>query len=386
MFLPALCHALLLVPALQEPAPQPAPDPEQARLPTADDPFGQLEWNLYGNFFARKDTKAVPDGNGNDLSDFARVRQVDLELSSPVTETVDAFMILRLRSEPTNADYAIDFEEAYLRFEELPLLNAGPVAGVGIFRTHFGASNSRRIYELPFTLRPRSISNFFGETGYSQFGAWVQADLVETSSSKLRFYLDYVDSGEPPLTEDDGGSVGGQAARLEWSPLESAAWTDETESHCELTAGLSYMRGQLTDRNERRFDLLGADALWSRHWTGPDGPRSIHLGAEYIEGSFERDGNVDVVPSGYHAWAQYAFSPRWRVGARYDVAEELEVGQAQTKTLGAMVGYAPSNRLRFAIAVERSSSDINLLDDATRAFGEISFALGKGPRPAFWRR
>ena len=68
------------------------------------------------------------------------------------------------------------------------------------------------------------------------------------------------------------------------------------------------------------------------------------------------------------------------------MSEELDDDTLETRTTGLYLTYLTNPGLRFAIGVERSQSDVELMDDVTRVFVELNFAVGTGPHRPFWLR
>ncbi len=336
--------------------------------------------NVYGNILARKDRRPVFDEDGNDVADVARIRQMDLILGSQVAERVDVLIALGVRSNQANTEYLFDIEQAFLRFESLPVfgeLPSGLSALIGQYRTNFGRLNRERIYDIPQINRPRSLTQFFGETGYSQTGASGSYALPVSDVGAVQFTADYMDSGSPPLTIDDGGAVGGSNLRLSWIPSDAAVHGVEV--------GISRLHTRRADQDGRRSKLTGFDALYA--WRPEaDRPPALWLGGEFITSEIEQLSNVSSRPKGYYIWSQARLHDQWFVGARFDVSEELDDDTLETRTTGLYLTYLTNPGLRFAIGVERSQSDVELMDDVTRVFVELNFAVGTGPDRPFWLR
>ncbi|MDP6410313.1 MAG: hypothetical protein QGI46_13115 [Planctomycetota bacterium] len=344
-----------------------------------------LRFGLYASFLARKDDHGIegdPAPDDGDVTDIARLRQVDLSLSATLVEGVDAVMTASVQSNRINTEYRVDVEEAYLSVRNAPLwgeLPAGLAFQLGQFRTHFGFLNGERVFDLPQLRRPRALTQFFGIDGYSQLGGSASyARDLPGGAGELRATWDLLDSGNPPLTIDDGGATGAQAARVAWS-------RGAGEAH-EVRAGCSWYHGRQADLDERRTDLLGADALYT--WRAPraEGLNAWRVGGEWLAAEIEREAGPADEPEAWYAWTQLQLGERWLVGAHYDVSEELDAPERSTRTVGATLTYLESADLRYSLGVETTESDLDSLDGATRAFAAITFALGPAPRRPFWVR
>lgn len=339
--------------------------------------------NVYGNLFGRSEDQPIFDIDGNPIDDVVRLRQVDVDIRSPLTEQADAVLVLSVETDPNNTEYELELERAYLTFRGLPLFHHAPWNlgfQVGHYRTHFGWMNQVPITDLPQITRPRALTNFFGEDGYAQLGVAMTVDIPFPSEERpVRFVLEQIESGDRPFTDDTpSGRVSGQGLRLEWE-----AGSDEGTN---LILGASRFRGQQADGDERRTTLVGLDALFSRSWREGGEGRGFHVGAEWIDGEVDQTGGPATEPSGYYLWSQLQLSKTWYVGARYDVSQELFDPTRETETVGLFFSRDESERLRYAIGIERSSSDLAILDGATRVFTEINFAFGSRIRRPFWIR
>lgn len=336
--------------------------------------------DVYGNVFARKERKPVFDENGDEVGDVARLRQLDVIVATPLAENVDLLVAASVQSTLANDEFGLEFDQAWVRFRELPLvgeLPEGLSASVGQFRVNTGRLNRERVFDLPQPTRPRALTNFFGEGGYSESGARGTWKVPVTEHGSVRLTAEYMDSGSPPLTDREGGFAGGNNFRLSWE-------TDEVAEHG-VEVGLSQLRTRRADQDSRRATVTALDALY--HWRPePSGPPLLWLGGEWLDGDVDRLAGGAASPSGAYVWSQARIHERWAIGARVDIAEELEDETLQTRTAGLYVTYLQSETVRFSVLAERSTSDVALLDDVTRVFFELNFAVGTGPDRPFWMR
>ena len=350
----------------------------------------EVEVGVYGSFLARKDDHGIEgDGDGeggsasNDITDIARLRQIDLSLRATLESGVGAVLTASIQSNRLNTEYGLDVEEAYLDVRRVPLLGdlpSGLSFQLGQFRTHFGFLNGVRVFDLPQINRPRALTQFFGDNGYSQLGGSVSYRReLPGDAGALRATWEILDSGNPPLTIEDGGATGAQVARL--------AWSRGVGSEHVLRSGLSLYHGRQADRDELRTDLLGLDALYTWRSDEQRGLNALRLGGEWLAAEIDRDGgDPPDEPEAWYLWSQAQFGQRWLVGAHLDVSEELDAPDLSTRTLGATLTFLESCDLRYSLGVSVTDSDLGLLDGATRAFAAIQFGFGSSPRRPFWVR
>ena len=341
-----------------------------------------VQFNLYGNLLARKDDHGIEaDKLGDDITDIARLRQVDLAFRATIEEGVDTVLTASIQSNRVNTEYGVDIEEAYLDIRRTLSWDMPPGMSfmLGQFRTHFGYLNNVRVFDLPQINRPRALTQFFGDTGYSQMGVAIRYERpLPGSCGVLNGTWELLDSGNPPLTVDDGGATGAQVARL--------AWSCGGETGHALESGISHHHGRQADRNPLRTDLTGLDTLYT--WRADDARhlRAVRLGAEWITAKIDRESSTPDEPETWYLWSQAQLGERWLVGAHYDFSEELDDSDLSTRTLGATLTYLDSSNLRYSLGVEATKSDLHMLDGATRAFAGISFGIGSSPRRPFWVR
>ncbi|MDP6761605.1 MAG: hypothetical protein QF860_01895, partial [Planctomycetota bacterium] len=336
------CAPVSLTPLLLALSAAPQDEAAAAGAVPAPEPASWLERHdvrlgLYGSFLARKDDRGIegdPPPDDGDVTDIARLRQVDLSLSATLVEGVDTVLTASVQSNRINTEYGVDVEEAYLEVGRLPLLGELPRGlslQLGQFRTHFGFLNPERVFDLPQLRRPRALTGFFGVDGYSQLGGSASYEReLPGEVGALRATWDYLDSGNPPLTSGEagdvgeGGATGAQAARLAWTTPEGGAHS--------LRAGASYYRGRQADRDERRTNLFGLDALYT--WSAPEreGLNAWRLGGEWIGARIDRDGAAADEPESWYAWSQVQLGRRWILGAHYDVSEELDAPELVTRS------------------------------------------------------
>lgn len=354
--------------------------PDEGRGPWLWGPDFVPDVNLYGNIFARKERKPIFDEEGNEVGDVARVRQVDLIVGAPLAKGVDVLIAGSVQSTLANDDFQLEFEQAFVRFHSLPVLGDIPgdaSALIGQFRPSIGRLNRERLYDLPQVTRPRALTQFFGETGYSQAGFSGTLAIPIANAGAVRFTAEYMDSGSPPLTVEEGGFAGGTNLRLNW---ESPA---EAEHGVEI--GASQLHTRRADQDGRRATVTIFDALYRWRPDPTEGPL-LWLGGEWVEGEIDITNDFESQPSSYYAWTQIRLHERWAVGARFDVSEELDDASLQTRTQGLYATYLMNPYVRIAVAVERSQSDIDQFDDVTRVFVELNVAAGTGPDRPFWMR
>lgn len=389
MALSTLCLvACPLIAQTGEPELAPPPAAEASLWEGADRSPWPFRWderwrpsfNVYGNVLARKERKNVFDEDGDEVSDVARLRQLDFTLESMVSEDVALFVAPMVRSSLANDEFDIDVDQAWLRFARVPLLGALP-SGVdvraGQFRAGFGRLNRERVYDLPQPTRPRALTNLFGEDGYAETGLSTSTALRFSEAGILRITAEYLDSGSPPITDRDGGFAGGNNLRL--------AWVSDADEVHGVECGASYLRSRRADRDSRRVTILGLDALY-RWRPRADEPERFWLGGEWIQGDIGQTAAPNSEPTGAYLWTRYRLDDRWSVGARFDLADEFSADDQRTTTTALYIGYQQAEHLRFAVSVERSQSDVALLDDVTRAFVELNFAVGSSPLRPFWAR
>lgn len=341
---------------------------------------GSFTLDLYGNILARKETKEIFDENGEPVGDVARFRQLDLVFGAPLAAGVDVLVAASAQSTLANDEFELEFDQAWVRFERLPLL--GDIPGdssfrVGQFRTRFGRLNRERVYDLPQPVRPRALTTFLGEGGYAQAGLSGDIGVPVGDAGTVRFIAEYMDSGSPPITDRDGAFAGGSNLRVAW---ESDA---SVEHGAEVGASLLHSRRE--DRDPRRVTLLGLDALY-RWRPEPDRPARLWLGGEWIQAEIDDTSGGTAEPNTWYAWGQLRLADQWSAGGHLDLSEELEDASLRTRTIGLDLTHLVSDDVRISLAVERSQSDVDQLDDVTRVFVELNFAFGTGPQRPFWLR
>lgn len=386
-FLVAAC-AMQAIETDSAPGVDATPAPDEVVDEAADEGRGPWLWgpdfvpdiNLYGNIFARKERKPIFDEDGNEVGDVARVRQVDLIVGAPLAKGVDFLVAGSVQSTLANDDFQLEFEQAFVRFHSLPVL--GDIPGdasvlIGQYRPDVGRLNRERLYDLPQPTRPRALTQFFGDNGYSQAGVSGTIAFPVSDAGALRFTAEYMDSGSPPLTDEEGGFAGGNNFRLNW---ESAA-----DARHGVEFGASQLRTRRADQDGRRARVTIFDALYRWQPEPTEGPL-FWLGGEWVAGEIDVTTDATEEPSGYYAWTQLRVHERWALGARFDVSEELDDASLQTRTTGLYATYLMNQYVRVAVAVERSQSDIALFDDVTRVFVELNVAAGTGPDVPFWMR
>lgn len=361
-----------------ETAPEPGADRE--RDPWIWGPDFSPNVNLYGNFLARKERKPIRTPDGEEVSDIARIRQIDLIVDTPIAPRMTAFIAASAQSNLVNSEFSLEFEQAYVLFEALPVIGdlpRGLSLLVGNYRTNFGRMNRERIYDVPHINRPRSQTNFFGDNGYSATGLSISYALPISDYGALKATADYLDSGDPPLAIDEGGNTGATNFRAAWIPAPNATHR--------LEIGASRIHSRRADEDGRRAKVTGYDALYS--WKpDPDRPPAVWFGGEWMRGAIDNVAFEHQTPRGYYLWTQVRITDRWFVGVRYDVADELEFDDLRTHTQGIYLTYATNALARLAIGAERSQSDVDLLDDVTRVFVEFNFGAGTNPHVPFWLR
>jgi hypothetical protein len=338
-----------------------------------------VKFDIYGNILARKDDHGIEGDGEGPITDIARLRQVDLAFRATIEEGVDTVLTASIQSNRVNTEYGVDVEEAYLDIRRSLSWDMPPGLSfmLGQFRTHFGHLNNVRVFDLPQINRPRALTQFFGDTGYSQLGVAIRYEReLSKSLGVLNGTWELLDSGNPPLTKDDGGATGAQVARLTWDL--------GGETGHALQSGISQYHGRQADQNPLRTDLTSLDFLYTWRASEAEKLRAVRLGAEWITAMIDREISTPDEPETWYLWSQAQLGERWLVGAHYDFAEELNDADLSTRTIGATLTYLDSPNLRYSLGVETTRSDLNLLDGATRAFAGISFGIGSSPRRPFW--
>jgi len=341
---------------------------------------GTFSLDLYGNILARKETKEIFDEDGEPVGDAARFRQLDLVFGAPLAPGVDVLVAASAQSTLANDEFELEFDQAWVRFTELPVIGDLPgdsTFRVGQFRTRFGRLNRERVYDLPQPLRPRALTTFLGERGYAQAGLSGDLALPVGEAGDVRLVAEYMDSGSPPITDRDGAFAGGTNLRVAWES------DDRAEHGAEV--GASFLHSRREDQDGRRVSLLGVDALY-RWRPEPDRPARLWFGGEWIQAEVDRSSGGAAEPSTWYAWGQLRLAEQWSAGGRVDVSEEFEDASLRTRTIGLDLTHLINDDVRISLAVERSQSDVDLLDDVTRVFVELNFAFGTGRERPFWVR
>lgn len=341
---------------------------------------GSFSLDLYGNILARKETKEIFDENGEPVGDAARFRQLDLIFGAPLASGVDVLAAASAQSTLANDEFELEFDQAWVRFTELPVLGDLPgdsTFRVGQYRTRFGRLNRERVYDLPQPLRPRALTTFLGERGYAQTGLSGDLALPVGDAGDVRLVAEYMDSGSPPITDRDGAFAGGSNLRVAWE-------SDERAEHG-AEIGASMLHSRREDQDGRRVTLTGFDALY-RWRPDPDRPARLWLGGEWIQAEVDRATGGTAEPTTGYAWGLVRLSDEWAAGGHLDLSEELEDASLRTRTVGLDLTHLINDDVRITLTVERSQSDVDLLDDVTRVFVELNFAFGTGPERPFWSR
>ena len=341
--------------------------------------LGGVELALYGNAFARRDSKRLVDEDGNELDDRVSVRQVGIDLRAPLADKAFAVVYATLTSNPIN-DFEGDLEEAYVELLGLPLLPEWTEIfrfKGGRFRSGFGRSNAWRIYEIPQITRPLVVERFLGPNGFDQSGFAVHLDVPLPENHELVLTYEGLNNGDLPVSETDGEEAFADLCDLDWR--------GRFGERVEVLAGTSFYSGKQNGQVSRRSELLSFDGLLHVLSAREDGVGEFFLGGEWIQAELDRDGAPEDKPSGYYLWSQVALHPDWHVGLRYGSAEELTDDSLSDERFGIYVGFAESRLLRFRVGYEHTTSDVPQRDGGDAVLFELNFALGPAAREPFWR-
>lgn len=304
------------------------------------------------------------------------------EPGSSAFELREAELALQANVDPySRADFfiafspeeGVDLEEGYLTLLSLP---AGLSAKAGKFRHNFGKFNRTHPPETPFADRPLAAERFLGEEGLAAPG--ISASWL----APLPFYLN-VDA-EATTTPDREEAPSFEAFRgkdlLYTSRLSTFFDLGEAAN---LALGASVANGangapdSLSGDGAPRATLIGGDVTF--RWKNPRRAiyRSLIAQVEWMERRAENDtlAGGDPVRHGAFAWADFQFSRRWHVGARYDWSDRLE--DPETGAATGVLGFLTFTPSEFS-AVSLQARHLELEDDTseTTFFLKTTFNIG----------
>jgi hypothetical protein len=241
-----------------------------------------------------------------------------------------------------NPEDGIDLEEGYLSLLTLP---AGLTAKLGKFRSNFGKFNRTHPPETPFADRPLAAERFLGEEGLSAVGlsvSWlVPVPAYLNLDAEVTTTPDRIDV---PAFEAFRGQDLMYLSRL--STFFDLGEATNFTLGASVANGANGFAGPDTTlpgpgADALRATMVGADITF--RWKNPRRAiyRSLVAQAEWMQRRGERFQASDDEGSGGFAYADYQFARRWHVGARYDWAETLQGGSADTGALGFLT-FTPS--------------------------------------------
>lgn len=268
----------------------------------------------------------------------------------------------------------IDLEEGYLTLLSLP---AGLSAKLGKFRNNFGKFNRTHPPETPFADRPLAAERFLGEEGLA--GAGASVSWLVPNPLGLYANIDAEVTNTP--AQDEVPAFAQYRGQDLLYVARASTYVDLSESS-NLTFGASYANGANgadstspgAGASPLRAQLYGADLTF--RWKNPKRAiyRSLLVQAEWMERSADPLTGAAAVSRGAFAYADYQFSRRWHVGARYDWSEDLaSAGEHASGALGFLT-FTPSEFSLISLQASRHDLEGGLTD--TRYYLKTTFNIG----------
>ncbi len=267
-----------------------------------------------------------------------------------------------------------ELEEGYLTLLTLP---AGVSAKLGKFRGNFGKFNRTHSPETPFADRPLAADRFLGEEGLSAVGA--SASWLVPNPLGIYVNLDAEAAMTPSVAETPAFDAYRGHDLLYLGRLSSFVDLGESSN---LAFGLSYANGangsaradSLSPIVPLRSQLYGADVTF--RWKNPRRAiyRSLIVQAELMERAADALSGPAFVSRGAFTYADYQFSRRWHVGARYDWSEDLALAGGHATGGLAFLTFTPSEFT--LLSLQTSRRDLEGGRSETRYFLKTTFNIG----------
>ncbi|MEX1025322.1 MAG: hypothetical protein WD226_09615 [Planctomycetota bacterium] len=313
------------------------------------------------------------DIDGGDGGFDLQLRILELNVSGAIDP--GAYGYVALVSE--NAE-APEIEEAAVVLDRLP---GTAELKIGRFFVDFGKLMQTHVEELRTLERPLPLREYLGEElgGVGvQFDYWMPLNETTPVRFSVGAFSSLLGEGHHHEDEDEPEPEAEVADLKDFNDLSfTARLTGMTElgDNAILQAGAS---GRFVPNFSFAFDglaeadlsntVLGLDLTYQH--TDDSGQKRFLLGGEYvaIDGDLSAEVDDPLAPttltvsnstaSGYYAFCDYGWNPRWSAGVQFARAEELE-GGSDVEELDLYVTWASTElrRLRFGVTLADAEVD-----------------------------
>lgn len=315
--------------------------------------------------------KKTADSHSHGCSNGIMLREIEVDLRSPIAPGVDGVVILAFGQE-SPGEFHAEVEEAYA------LLKPGFVQmRLGRILSSFGRINRIHTHDLPQMTRPDAALHFLGDHGFAHDGASAEFMIPTpgesnalTASAEVLFGNFASETlalaGKSPFPKFVG--------RMSW-------FFDLGKGH-DLDIGASAL---LQPReNGPLFQLYGADVnyRWRPYILGAK--RSFLLGAEMFAANNGAQTFFDSLPIGGFAWSQVQLNENAYLGVRYSYDQGVTEDNKLNTAAGVFLTYYATEFLRARVGYERASHDIGFKDGRDQFMIELNFIFGSHPAEPYW--
>ncbi|MFB3814031.1 MAG: hypothetical protein ACE14L_07950 [Terriglobales bacterium] len=316
--------------------------------------------SMIGNFFGSIGGNSPPPGASQRTFPSLEMHESELGLQAVIDPYARGDFFLSFGEE------GVGLEEGYITFTALP---AGFVGRVGKMRAAFGKVNTMHTHMLPWTDRPLMTDNLVaGEEGISDAGVSLTRsfagpkDLFLEATGQV-FRGDSGDERHPLFTASRRSDVS-MVAHLR-------GYKDITES-TNLDIGVSFARGHNELGSNFLTKLYGVDATLRWKPLRRSIYRSFLARSEFVWSQRQQE-ELTRRAFGFYASADYQFSRRWFIGARYDTSDRAGVAGTDHGTSAAL-SFWPSefSQLRWQYRSTRFAEGRN----ANELLMQVQFVLG----------
>jgi hypothetical protein len=327
----------------------------------------------------------------NDAYNRFDVREVELDLRSPVGPRADGVVVLAIERDVENPvfaeageeegggiDTAINIEDAYLNIYDTGV--PGLSAKLGRFHVKFGRQNLLHLHDLPTYdpplvnqafLAPESLTDAGVSLSYLIPPQYVGNQAIEVTLEILSG--EGADSESPTL----GGSFEVDSPAFNTHVL----WNTDLADNVNFELGGSWLTGKGSADNDHNVNLFGLDAtLVRRDPTG--GFNNQLLQAEAIYGIVDSPDSGDTNHSwGAYVLAQQQINADFYVGLRGDYTQNPNDDSQEAWGGSAYVTWYYTEFMKF-----RAQYQYRHLEDATEnVFGlQATWIFGAHPPHPYW--
>ncbi|MFO0837632.1 MAG: hypothetical protein U1D55_03835 [Phycisphaerae bacterium] len=258
------------------------------------------EISLNGDFLA-----AYSNREGGRIDDEFLFRELEIGFAGAVDPYTRADVIATIARE--DGDFAIDLEEAYLTFLQLPY---GLQARLGKYRAEFGRANPIHLHALPWIDYPFVIRRFFGEEGLSGTGG--ELSWVVPNPWKQYVALTY------QLFNNDNDVIFAGRESDDFTHLVRLKTFRDLSSESTLEMGGSFATAPNdAGHGSHRSMIEGLDVTYRWKPKGEGLYRSMLWQNEALFAQADIRGGQESTWGMYSA-LEYQFARQWKIGARYD--------------------------------------------------------------------